>query len=96
MLYMQLHSSEITLDQKWRCIIDLYVLLLHDADVLALPLQSDALSGALHPAPAKHCSEVLRSCTQDCPRNPIKQTAACQRATYHLFFTSFATEIVCT
>lgn len=44
----------------------------YDADAPVLPLQSDALSGALHPAPAQHGSEVLGPRTQDCPRNPIK------------------------
>lgn len=41
-----------------------------------LPLQSDALSGALHPTSTKHGTEVLRPCTQDCPRNPKKYRVA--------------------
>ena len=58
--------------QEWRCVIDPGDLLRGDADAPVLPLQSNALSGALHPAPAQHGSEVLGPRAQDCPRNPIK------------------------
>lgn len=48
------------------------------AEALVLPLQSDALSGALHPAPAQHGTKVLRARTQDRPRNPVKQLVSRQ------------------
>lgn len=60
------------------CVIDPYSLPCNDIYVQVSPLQSDALSGALHPTPAKHGSEVLRPRTQDCSRKPVKQADACQ------------------
>lgn len=43
------------------------------ADVPVLPLQSDTLSGALHPTPTQHGTKVLRPCTENCPRNQKKK-----------------------
>jgi len=71
------NGCEELLDLERSCVIDLCVLLLDDAGVLILPVQSDALSGALHKTSTEHCSEILRPRTQDCPRNPIKQAVVC-------------------
>lgn len=38
------------------------------AHIPVLPLQSNTLSGALHPTPTQHGTKVLRPCAENCPR----------------------------